>query len=67
MAAVSVKTLLLGLGGLVATTRAILIDTRITPVDDQTYDYIIVGGGVSGLVVANRLTENKNGMSQLGR
>ncbi|CZR63230.1 related to alcohol oxidase [Phialocephala subalpina] len=24
------------------------------------YDYIIVGGGVSGLVVANRLTENPN-------
>ncbi|KAH9877796.1 hypothetical protein J1614_003013 [Plenodomus biglobosus] len=26
----------------------------------NTYDYIIVGGGLTGLVVANRLTENKN-------
>ena len=25
----------------------------------DTYDYVIVGGGVTGLVVANRLTEDK--------
>jgi cation diffusion facilitator CzcD-associated flavoprotein CzcO len=29
-----------------------------TPKD---YDYVIVGGGVTGLVVANRLTEDKRG------
>ncbi|KAF2494992.1 choline dehydrogenase [Lophium mytilinum] len=27
-------------------------------VDGSTYDYVIVGGGLSGLVVANRLSEN---------
>lgn len=26
----------------------------------DTYDYVIVGGGVTGLVVANRLTEDNN-------
>ena len=25
----------------------------------DTYDYVIVGGGVTGLIVANRLTEDK--------
>jgi hypothetical protein len=29
----------------------------------QTYDYVIVGGGVTGLVVANRLTEDKKSKS----
>lgn len=28
----------------------------------KDYDYVIVGGGVTGLVVANRLTEDKRGM-----
>ena len=33
-----------------------------SPLDKRasTYDYIIVGGGTTGLVVANRLTENPN-------
>ncbi|KAI4624778.1 uncharacterized protein J4E87_005257 [Alternaria ethzedia] len=31
---------------------------HITAPLNQTYDYIIVGGGTSGLTVANRLTEN---------
>lgn len=35
-----------------------------TPVEtsraSDTYDYVIVGGGVTGLIVANRLTEDKN-------
>ncbi|KAK2627695.1 hypothetical protein QTJ16_002341 [Diplocarpon rosae] len=29
------------------------------------YDYIIAGGGISGLVVANRLTEDPNGLTVL--
>jgi len=29
-----------------------------TPDLNQTYDYIIVGGGTSGLTIANRLTED---------
>ena len=28
--------------------------------DSNTYDYVIVGGGLSGLVVANRLSEDSN-------
>lgn len=27
---------------------------------DQTYDYIIAGAGIGGLITANRLTEDEN-------
>lgn len=54
---------LIGLLGLVMTTKAFSIRGRDlnAPVTGP-YDYIIVGGGQSGLVVANRLTENPLGI-----
>ncbi|KAL5401748.1 hypothetical protein PMIN03_011257 [Paraphaeosphaeria minitans] len=47
-------TQLLGLAA--ALPSGELIEKRAS----DTYDYVIVGGGVTGLIVANRLTENKN-------
>jgi hypothetical protein len=31
--------------------------------DKNTYDYVIVGGGITGLVAANRLSEDKKSKS----
>ncbi|KAI8957748.1 putative GMC oxidoreductase [Daldinia sp. FL1419] len=36
------------------------IDTSSTAGIDENYDYIVIGGGTSGLVVASRLTEQKD-------
>ena len=46
--------------GLLSTVTAAAVDVRQAYSESATYDYIIVGGGLSGLVVANRLTENAN-------
>jgi hypothetical protein len=36
------------------------VEKRDLKAIDASYDYVVVGGGVSGLVVANRLTEDSN-------
>jgi hypothetical protein len=37
----------------------ILFSPALAASSTQEFDYVIVGGGISGLVVANRLTEDK--------
>lgn len=32
----------------------------LSSIKEKTYDYVIVGGGLTGLVVAHRLSEQKN-------
>jgi hypothetical protein len=45
------------LGLVAALPGSIKVETRAQ--DPDTYDYVIVGGGVTGLIVANRLTEDQ--------
>lgn len=33
-------------------------------VSNTTYDFVIIGGGIGGLTVADRLTEDPNGIAQ---
>lgn len=40
---------------------SIVITPALAASTPKDYDYVIVGGGVTGLVVANRLTEDKKG------
>ncbi|KAH7083925.1 hypothetical protein FB567DRAFT_581397 [Paraphoma chrysanthemicola] len=42
----------------VSCSTALPDEQRASQNDTNTYDYVIVGGGVTGLVVANRLTED---------
>ncbi|KAF9517618.1 GMC oxidoreductase [Hydnum rufescens UP504] len=54
------STLLLavGFGALSGVLGGVITDPTL--VSNHTYDYIIVGGGLTGLTVAGRLTENPN-------
>lgn len=36
------------------------VSTNAADADGQTFDYIVIGGGLTGLTVASRLTENSD-------
>jgi choline dehydrogenase-like flavoprotein len=46
-----------------AVGSAVATGTKHDPRDRSVYDYVVVGGGISGLVVANRLTEDRRSKS----
>lgn len=41
---------------------AVFLSPVLGAAANKPYDYVIVGGGVSGLIVANRITEDKSSM-----
>jgi ribulose 1,5-bisphosphate synthetase/thiazole synthase len=44
----------------VAQLLCIVLSPSLAASVSQEYDYVIVGGGITGLVVANRLSEDKS-------
>ena len=40
---------------------SVICTPALAAATSKDYDYVIVGGGVTGLVVANRLSEDKSG------
>jgi hypothetical protein len=63
MASQSARLLFVFLAILIYSSRALSLAPRIFSTNSDSrlkssYDYVIIGGGTSGLVVANRLTED---------
>lgn len=57
------RTLSILLALLIYSSRALSLVSRVVSTNsnsevEESYDYVIIGGGTSGLVVANRLTED---------
>lgn len=48
-----------------ASRRTTRVFSAREPATKETYDFVIVGGGVAGLTVADRLSENANGIYRL--
>jgi ribulose 1,5-bisphosphate synthetase/thiazole synthase len=54
-------TVALQLAGLATAVPNAVVTARDQQIQaSNTYDYVIVGGGITGLIVANRLTEDSN-------
>jgi hypothetical protein len=55
----AVAVQLLGMSAALPSNSLLEIDIEVKVSASDTYDYVIVGGGVTGLIVANRLTEDE--------